>query len=54
MTKCHNNNVTKMLLYKKSNTNNLTQRENKYAIGEDNSIYFVETILLKNKEERKK
>ena len=49
MTKYHNNKVTKMLLYKKSNTNNLTQRENKYAIGEDNSIYFVENQKIKLK-----
>ena len=43
-----------MLLYKKSYTNNLTQQENKYATGEDNRIYFLESIILKNMEERKK
>ena len=43
-----------MLLYKKSYTNNLTQRENKYATGEDNGIYFLESIILKNVEERNK
>ena len=37
-----------MLYYiKKSCTNNLTQRENKYATGEDNGIYFLESIIFK-------
>ena len=35
MTKYHYNNVTKMLSYTKSYTNNLTQQENKYDTGED-------------------
>ena len=47
MTKYHYNNVTKMLLYTKSYTNNLTQQENKYDTGEDNCIYFLEAIIKK-------
>ena len=34
-----------MLLYKKSYTNNLSQREKKYATGEFYGIYFLEAII---------
>ena len=47
MTKYHYNKVTKMLLYTKSYTNNLTQQENKYDTEEDNCIYFLEAIIKK-------
>ena len=47
MTKYHYNNVTKMLLYKKSYTNNLTEWEKKCATWKDNGIYFLEAIVLK-------
>ena len=55
MTKYHYNKVTKMLLYTKSYTNNLTQQENKYDTEEDNCIYFLEAIIKKtNKNQTRK
>ena len=54
MTKYHYNNVTKMLSYTKSYTNNLTQQENKYGTGEDNCIYFLEAIIKKTKKQTNK
>ena len=45
VTKHHYNNVTKMLLYKNSYSNNLTHQEMKYATGEFHGIYFLEAII---------
>ena len=42
-----------MLLYKKSYTNNLSQREKKYATGEFYGIYFLEAIIKIRREKKK-
>ena len=43
-----------MLLYKKSYTNNLSQREKKYATGEFHGIYFLEAIIKIRRGKKKK